>query len=77
MDIVQPALRAGDKVDAVEAAVGFLATTVEEYAQCIIKLLCMSASQRMSMAQAGRERSRMFSCDSFRANWLQNIAQVM
>jgi hypothetical protein len=76
MDIVQPALRADSEVDD-HNAVGFLATELEEYAHCIVKLLCMAEEQRLVMAQAARTRSLLFSCDTFRANWLRTLGQVM
>lgn len=50
---------------------GFLASTVEEYADAILRILRMPEMERLKMAAAARRRASRFSeqrfCDDFKA----------
>lgn len=60
---------AGPKMDIVVAEegkkTGFLAKTVEEYADAIIEICSMKESERFEMADAARRRSAKFSEQRF------------
>jgi alpha-1,2-mannosyltransferase len=66
---------AGPKMDIVldedGQQTGFLARTVEEYADAIFKVIKMSETERLNMAAAARRRASRFSeqrfCDDFKA----------
>lgn len=66
---------AGPKMDIVldedEQQTGFLACTVEEYADAIYRVIKMSETERLKMAAAARRRASRFSeqkfCDDFKA----------
>lgn len=91
MDIVVPALRAGERFALAETgaaqaagagdgggvAVGCLAHDVQSYAECVMTVLDMSEGDRLAMARAGRQRSLMFSQERFREGWLAAIAPVL
>ena len=51
---------AGPKMDIVDTDCGFLATSVEEYADCLDRIVAMSDAERQEMVQRAREKSRKF-----------------
>jgi alpha-1,2-mannosyltransferase len=75
---------AGPKMDTVldgdGQQTGFLACTVEEYADAFFKVIKMSATERLKMASAARRRASRFSeqrfCDDFKAAVRPIISRV-
>ena len=66
---------AGDSGD--EGAVGFLAAGVDAYAECIVKVLAASQTDRERMASAARQKSLSFSNARFSEGWLQHMKCVL
>lgn len=56
---------------------GFLAETVEEYADAILKVIRMPESERLRMAEAARQRASRFSEQRFYEDFKAAIHQVM
>lgn len=92
MDIVVPALRAGDRFTPSDpsatpdgantprgggVAVGCLAHDVQSYAECIMTVLDMPEGERLALTAAARRRALMFSQERFRDGWLAAIAPVL
>lgn len=78
-DIVIPALneerfwrprRSGEPV-------GLRATTVEEYAECIVQVLTMDEAQRMRIAAAARFHVQRFSNERFRTDVLCALQPIL
>lgn len=81
MDIVIPALRAGESFASAGSsggvAVGCLAHDVQSYAECVMEVLDMPEERRLEVAAAARQRALLFSQEQFRSGWLAAIAPVL
>lgn len=71
---------AGPKMDIVleeeGQRTGFLAQTVEEYAEAIVEVVKMSETERLKMAEAARKRARRFSEQQFSEDFKTAIRPV-
>lgn len=56
---------------------GFLAQSLEEYADAIINILRMPASQRLEMAAAARKRASHFSEERFYQDFKTAVRPVL
>ena len=56
---------------------GYLCTTVDEYSRALIKVLSMSHTERLQMAEAGRIRSRRFSDQRFQTDFASAMGPVV
>ncbi|XP_042030912.1 GDP-Man:Man(3)GlcNAc(2)-PP-Dol alpha-1,2-mannosyltransferase-like [Salvia splendens] len=72
---------AGPKMDIVlpedGKQTGFLAKTLEEYADAILRIIRMSASQRLEMAAAARKRASHFSEQRFYQDFKSAVRPIM
>lgn len=55
---------------------GFLAETVEEYAEAIVEVVKMSETERLKMAEYARKRARRFSEQQFSEDFKTAIRPV-
>jgi alpha-1,2-mannosyltransferase len=55
---------------------GFLASSVEEYAQEMTKMLRLSPQEILQIQTAARERSQMFSDEHFQQGYLEGVADL-
>ena len=79
LDIVTPAVRAADLAansSGADGAVGMLATTVEEYVECLHALLS-NESMRTAMARRAAARARTFSVDEFDQHFGRCVAPFL
>jgi alpha-1,2-mannosyltransferase len=80
LDIVVPALTAetipAEGSDGGHGAVGMLAETEQEYADCLHHLLARPAL-REAMAQRARKRAGMFSIEQFHANFIKAMGPLL
>lgn len=73
MDIVQPLLLP----DGNEQATGFLASTVEEYADAITRVLTMDQRERLQIAAAAQQQASRFSTERFMAEFTEAVRPVL
>jgi hypothetical protein len=77
MDIVVPAQRAGDATLSQDTTkVGFLATSVTEFAECIVEVATMPEELRQSIAKNGRARVTAFSAAAFEHAFLAGMSSL-
>lgn len=72
---------AGPKMDIVleedGEKTGFLACTVEEYADAILRIIRMSDTERLKMAAAARTRARRFSEQRFYEDFKAAVRPIL
>ncbi|GMS89101.1 hypothetical protein PENTCL1PPCAC_11276 [Pristionchus entomophagus] len=68
-----------DIVDPCEgvASVGYLATTKEEFASCILSIISLSPSSRSQIRESARLSSQRFSEEVFDEKWMQSIGGLI
>lgn len=78
MDIVVPLNGTGGRgVSSNEQQTGFLATTVDEYADAIAKMLSMDDATRARMVRAALQHSAIFSTRNFEDKFIAAMLPVL
>ena len=57
--------------------VGYLATTTEEYAEAVMKIIALSTDERERIRKAARASMKRFSEETFDERWEEALTRIL